>query len=123
VFMTTNHLERLDPALIRPGRVDMKVHIDLATPSQVRSHLRCIRLFAIRIHMLNTHKHKLTPTHTHLHSTTPTQAQRVFENFYPGADGKAYSGLFVKALGDARVVGSVTAHLTLICVFATGFNM
>lgn len=27
VFMTTNYLERLDPALIRPGRVDMKEYI------------------------------------------------------------------------------------------------
>ncbi|XP_036290473.1 mitochondrial chaperone BCS1 isoform X2 [Pipistrellus kuhlii] len=27
VFMTTNHVERLDPALIRPGRVDMKEYV------------------------------------------------------------------------------------------------
>src|SRR5690606_10180375 len=24
IFMTTNHIDRLDPALIRPGRVDLK---------------------------------------------------------------------------------------------------
>eukprot|EP01100_Stratorugosa_tubuloviscum_P014119 TRINITY_DN737_c7_g1_i1.p1 TRINITY_DN737_c7_g1~~TRINITY_DN737_c7_g1_i1.p1 ORF type:complete len:217 (-),score=74.57 TRINITY_DN737_c7_g1_i1:69-719(-) len=35
LFMTTNHVERLDPALIRPGRVDLKVKIDLATPYQL----------------------------------------------------------------------------------------
>ncbi|KDQ61015.1 hypothetical protein JAAARDRAFT_67424 [Jaapia argillacea MUCL 33604] len=34
IFMTTNHIERLDPALIRPGRVDLTVLIDDATPSQ-----------------------------------------------------------------------------------------
>ena len=39
LFMTTNHLERLDPALIRPGRVDVIRQIGLATPSQ------CHRLF------------------------------------------------------------------------------
>ncbi len=33
-FMTTNHPERLDSALIRPGRVDMKIHIDNATKDQ-----------------------------------------------------------------------------------------
>jgi mitochondrial chaperone BCS1 len=34
IFMTTNHLEQLDPALIRPGRVDLSMLIDDATPSQ-----------------------------------------------------------------------------------------
>jgi len=34
VFMTTNHAEKLDPALVRPGRVDLIVHIDDASPVQ-----------------------------------------------------------------------------------------
>lgn len=34
-FLTTNHRERLDPALIRPGRVDVQVPIDYATDEQV----------------------------------------------------------------------------------------
>lgn len=36
IFMTTNHPEKLDPALIRPGRVDYKELIDNATEFQVR---------------------------------------------------------------------------------------
>jgi chaperone BCS1 len=36
VFMTTNHLERLDPALIRPGRVDVLELIGDASPNQAR---------------------------------------------------------------------------------------
>ncbi|KAK7864167.1 hypothetical protein R5R35_004083 [Gryllus longicercus] len=35
VFMTTNYLERLDPALIRPGRVDMKEYIGPCSPHQI----------------------------------------------------------------------------------------
>ena len=35
VFMTTNHLERLDPALRRPGRVDRMVEVPLARSEQV----------------------------------------------------------------------------------------
>lgn len=35
-FMTTNHPERLDSALLRPGRVDYKVMIDNATEYQVQ---------------------------------------------------------------------------------------
>lgn len=34
LFLTTNHLEKLDPALIRAGRVDLKELIDDATPYQ-----------------------------------------------------------------------------------------
>ena len=34
--MTTNHLSSLDPALIRPGRVDLVSYIGDATPHQAR---------------------------------------------------------------------------------------
>lgn len=35
LFMTTNYLERLDPALIRPGRVDVKEYIGWCTHYQL----------------------------------------------------------------------------------------
>ena len=35
IFLTTNHVERLDEALIRPGRVDMTVRLGEATAYQV----------------------------------------------------------------------------------------
>lgn len=34
IFMTTNHFEQLDPALVRPGRVDIKELLDDAVPEQ-----------------------------------------------------------------------------------------
>ncbi|EGN93281.1 hypothetical protein SERLA73DRAFT_116074 [Serpula lacrymans var. lacrymans S7.3] len=37
IFMTTNHIEKLDPALIRPGRVDLIELVDDATPTQART--------------------------------------------------------------------------------------
>ena len=37
IFLTTNHLDRLDPALIRPGRVDLAALIDDAVPEQART--------------------------------------------------------------------------------------
>lgn len=37
IFMTTNYVHRLDPALIRPGRVDVMQEIGDATPFQVPS--------------------------------------------------------------------------------------
>jgi mitochondrial chaperone BCS1 len=36
LFLTTNHPERLDPALVRPGRVDRKVELGYATADQAR---------------------------------------------------------------------------------------
>ncbi|KAL0946669.1 hypothetical protein HGRIS_012858 [Hohenbuehelia grisea] len=37
IFMTTNHVERLDPALIRPGRVDLRQLVNDASPLQART--------------------------------------------------------------------------------------
>ncbi len=36
LFMTTNHLERLDPALIRAGRIDEQVELGHADEDQLR---------------------------------------------------------------------------------------
>lgn len=36
LFATTNHLARLDPALIRTGRIDRKEHVDYANAEQLR---------------------------------------------------------------------------------------
>jgi chaperone BCS1 len=35
--MTTNHIAKLDPALIRPGRVDLKEYIGDASPVQAQT--------------------------------------------------------------------------------------
>ncbi|KAI9319110.1 BCS1 N terminal-domain-containing protein [Dichotomocladium elegans] len=40
IFLTTNHVENLDPALIRPGRVDMKEFLGNATEMQIRHMFR-----------------------------------------------------------------------------------
>lgn len=40
IFLTTNHVENLDPALIRPGRVDLKEFLGNATELQIRNMFR-----------------------------------------------------------------------------------
>jgi len=36
IFITTNHREKLDSALVRPGRIDKEIHFGYATENQVR---------------------------------------------------------------------------------------
>lgn len=40
VVLTTNHRERLDAALIRPGRIDLEIELGKATPSQLQGLLQ-----------------------------------------------------------------------------------
>jgi len=42
LIMTTNHIEKLDEALIRPGRVDMTVKFDLANTTMITTIFRSI---------------------------------------------------------------------------------
>jgi chaperone BCS1 len=37
LFFTTNHLEMLDPALMRPGRVDRIISLNLASEKQIET--------------------------------------------------------------------------------------
>lgn len=36
IAFTTNHKEKLDPALLRPGRMDMHIHMSYCTPGAFR---------------------------------------------------------------------------------------
>ncbi|KAJ7747478.1 hypothetical protein B0H16DRAFT_1850644 [Mycena metata] len=44
-FATTNHIEQLDPALIRPGRMDLKIQYGLATCEQLEQMFDCFYPF------------------------------------------------------------------------------
>lgn len=45
IFMTCNNLNKITPALLRPGRIDVKLKFDYAAPEQVRdTYWRFMRL-------------------------------------------------------------------------------
>ena len=49
-FMSTNHLDRLDPALVRPGRADMRVCLDHADQTQIKRLFERFFPFTLRSH-------------------------------------------------------------------------
>ncbi|TPX67915.1 hypothetical protein SpCBS45565_g03419 [Spizellomyces sp. 'palustris'] len=73
IFMTTNHVERLDPALIRPGRVDVKLLLDNASDEQ--AHQMFLRFFEGEEALANEFVKALN---LKLHSVSPAQLQGHF---------------------------------------------
>ncbi len=42
VFMTTNHIERIDPAMLRTGRVDMIIKLNQLTNTEIREYINVV---------------------------------------------------------------------------------
>jgi len=95
IFFTTNHFSHLSKTLIRPGRVDVIVHVGLATVSQVR--------FS-------------KPLTLSLYSYTLLQAKRMFYRFYEDHQeatllAERFAALFIpEKVSMARLQGYLMDH-------------
>ena len=115
IFLTTNHIERLDEALVRPGRVDMTVRLGEATQWQT-SHLW--DRFYGELHDSNVWKVKFLSRLAELGVVRPTtEAASHLPNPTSTA---ALQGLFLFNKGDME--GAVMSAEGLIPVEEPGDN-
>ncbi|KAI9199490.1 BCS1 N terminal-domain-containing protein [Polychytrium aggregatum] len=87
IFMTTNHKERLDPALIRPGRVDMQEYFGNATPEQAeklflkffpQEHQKALEFVQLFAKLEQQRSHEQTSLHQASKSVSPAMLQGHF---------------------------------------------
>lgn len=78
VIMTSNHPEKLDKALVRPGRIDLKVHFEKCTKEDVAEMISKITEVQVPIEALNELKDNVW---------TPAEVtQKIFENIDNGIE-------------------------------------
>ncbi|XP_062025267.1 AAA-ATPase At2g18193-like [Rosa rugosa] len=82
IVFTTNHKERLDPALLRPGRMDMHIHMSYCTPKGFKT------LASNYLGIQDTSEHRLCgEIEALVESTNITRAEVCEELMRGGGDG------------------------------------
>lgn len=76
VAITTNHIEKLDPALIRPGRIDTLKEIGLATSEEASEY---VSMFYNESHVVNLHKPISMSTVQNACLSNPTDAMEAIK--------------------------------------------
>lgn len=85
VIMTSNHPEKLDPALIRPGRMDLNIHFDRCNRDDIREMIEKITGMYVPDTLLeNVPEFKYTPAEV---------TQKIFENM--GVDMETLVGTLI----------------------------
>lgn len=101
IFMTTNHLERLDPALIRPGRVDLISELGDAEDAQVKQLL-------VRFYETDLVDQKVAEARR-AHGVDPAEFARALEA--PDADAPYYQDALQATRQELTVLADRLAEL------------
>lgn len=86
LIITTNDVSKLDPALLRSGRIDHKFHIGHLTPNDVLSMFKCFYPTAER-------HHRAILNYASTRSTTAAAWQKLFIGFHDDVDKLIAEGL------------------------------
>lgn len=89
VVLTTNHIERLDPALLRPGRMDMHIHMSYCTPCGFKT---------LASNYLDVRDHSLFPEIEELISEVQVTPAAVAEELMRNEEPDAALATLVKSL-------------------------
>lgn len=93
-MFTTNHKETLDPALLRPGRMDMHIHMSYCTPQGFR---------VLASNYLEIEKHKLFEEIDALIESTEITPASLAEELMKSEDPDIALGEVVKFLKKKKV--------------------
>ncbi|KAF2179812.1 BCS1-like ATPase-like protein [Zopfia rhizophila CBS 207.26] len=88
LIMTTNHPEKLDAALIRPGRVDLQVQFSLATKDQIRDIF--YRMYSTEYDKKKDRSVAPKSSNGKATATTPTSDDAKSSSKEKGPDGEFY---------------------------------
>ncbi len=86
LIVTTNDVSKLDPALLRSGRIDHRFHIGHLTPNDVLSMFKCFYPNA-------PHHHRAILDYASTRSTTPAAWQKLFIKYHDDVDKLISEGL------------------------------
>ena len=99
-FMSSNHVEKLDPALIRPGRIDHKIRFDFATKHQIS---QMIQQFFPDVDDLKTFSEKVADKFPEKQLTTAEVQCYLMRYIYNARECESHVDEYIKEVEEMKL--------------------